>query len=93
MDKVSKLYNLLTIPSTSSGVAKANYPNNLNLWDKIPDKSHSVFLACPEGNIYKLESKTFPPFKVILTEVGIPIKFKNLKILIIKFIKIQKIIN
>lgn len=72
LDKVSIDYNLFNIDSASSGVAKAKLPINLNLWDKIPYKSHTSLAACPEGNITKLESKTSPDFKVIFTEVGIP---------------------
>lgn len=63
LDKVSKDYNLFNMDSASSGVYKANFPINLNLWAKIPYKSQILLAACPEGNITKDESKTYPFFK------------------------------
>lgn len=45
LDKVSMDYNLFNIASASSGVAKAKLPISLNLWDKIPYKSHTSLAA------------------------------------------------
>lgn len=39
---------------------RANLPNKLNLWFKMPTKSALVFLACPEGYITRPLSTVLP---------------------------------